>query len=312
MKVWKDISGFRAVRPVVTIGIFDGVHSGHRYLINKLKEKARILGGESVVITLWPHPRIVLNKDPDNLRYLSTIEEKTELMEAAGIDHLVIIPFTRHFATLRSCEFVEKYLVKGIGIRHLIIGFNHKFGKDREGDYSSLKKCADQFGFGIEKLDPVQVKGVTISSSLVRELLEKGAVERANACLGYDYFINGEVVGGNRIGSKIGFPTANIRPSDPHKLLPAVGVYAVFLDHRGKRYPGMLNIGFRPTFDEHAREKSVEVNIFGLNADLYDENVTIYFYRWMRKEKKFENIEQLKAQLVKDRKKAVELLSRLK
>ncbi len=161
MKIWNDISEFRAVRPVVTIGIFDGVHTGHHYLIDRLREKAVALKGETVVITLWPHPRVVLNKDPENLRYLTTIEEKKMLLDKAGIDHLVIIPFTREFSELHSCEFVEKYLVDKIRLHHLVIGYNHKFGKDRQGDYSSLKQCADRFGFGIEKLSPVEIDGVS-------------------------------------------------------------------------------------------------------------------------------------------------------
>ncbi len=312
MKIWNNISEFRAVRPVVTIGIFDGVHTGHHYLIAKLREKADILQGETVVITLWPHPREVLNKDPENLKYLSTIEEKKELLREAGIDHLVIIPFTLEFSGLHSCEFVKKYLVDQIHIFHLVIGFNHKFGKDREGDYHSLKPCADHYGFGFEKLEPVEMGGEAVSSSLIRELLVRGDLQKANHYLGYDYFLQGRVVGGNRIGNKIGFPTANIRPFDGHKLIPADGVYAVQVDFEGERYSGMLNIGYRPTVETASPEKTIEVNLFSLDDDLYGKEVTVYFRNRMRDEKKFENIEQLKAQLVKDREMAIELLKDIK
>ncbi|HYW97345.1 MAG TPA: bifunctional riboflavin kinase/FAD synthetase [Bacteroidales bacterium] len=311
MKVWNDISKFEASNPVVTIGIFDGVHAGHLYLIGKMKQKAVDAGGETVVITLWPHPRVVLNKNPEQLRYLNTIEEKTALLERAGVDHLVIIPFTKEFSDLRSCEFVEKYLVEQIHLHHLIIGFNHKFGKDREGDYSNLKYCADQFGFSIEKLEPVEIRGETISSSLIRNLLNRGSLDRANRFLGYDYFLQGSVVNGNRIGRQIGFPTANITLHDSHKLLPADGVYAVNVFYREEMYSGMLNLGYRPTVANAKRRKTIEVNVFDLDRDMYDQDVVIYFRKRLRDEKKFENIEQLKSQLVKDREMAVEILSHL-
>jgi riboflavin kinase/FMN adenylyltransferase len=312
MKIWRDISEFRAVNPVVTIGIFDGVHTGHHYLIEKLRRKADSVSGESVVITLWPHPRIVLNKDPEHLRYLTTIGEKTDLLKKSGIDHLIILPFTREFSELHSCEFVDLWLVQKIHLQHLIIGFNHKFGKDREGDFHSLKTCADQFGFGIEKLKPVEVGGVTVSSSLIRNLLVKGELERANQYLGYDYFLQGTVVDGNKLGRTIGFPTANIRPSDIHKLIPADGVYAVQVYHDGEMNRGMLNIGHRPTVTDHEIQKTIEVNLFGIDSNLYGEDVTVYFRSRMRDEKKFENIEQLRAQLEKDREMAIDILSHLK
>ena len=311
MKIWRDISAFRAANPVVTIGIFDGVHTGHHYLIDRLKEKALADRGETVVITLWPHPRTVLNKDVVNLRYLTTIEEKIRLLEIAGIDHLVIIPFTYAFSELHSCEFVETWLVRKIGLHHLVIGFNHKFGKDREGDFHSLKKCADQFGFGIEKLKPVEAGGVAVSSSVIRDLLGKGELERANQYLGYDYFLQGNVVDGNRLGRTIGFPTANIRPSDPHKLIPSDGVYAVHLEHADHIHPGMMNIGHRPTVNSRSDHKTIEVHLFDVDENLYGEDVTIYFRKRMRNELKFENVEQLKAQLVKDRLMALDILSHI-
>ncbi len=312
MKIWEDLSQFNAERPVMTIGIFDGVHRGHHYLIDRLREKAAALRGETAVITLWPHPRVVLNKDPESLRYLTTLGEKKRLLADTGIDHLVIIPFTRAFSELHSCEFVEQYLVNKMHLHYLITGFNHKFGKDREGDYESLKKCAKALGFGMEKLGPVNIGGETVSSSMIRDLLSRGELEKANLLLGYDYFLQGEVVDGNKIGRTLGFPTANIRLHDSHKLIPADGVYAVRAEWQGKIFKGMLSVGLRPTITTGPPGRTIEVHIFGMDADLYGEDVTIYFLKRMRDEKKFDTIEQLKDQLVKDREMAIDLLGHLK
>ncbi len=308
MKIWHNLDVFRVVHPVVTIGIFDGVHQGHRYLLSHLIETARAISGETVVVTLWPHPRLVLNKDTENLRYLSSIEEKTVLMEQAGIDHFVIIPFTSEFAELESCLFVKEYLVDKIGIRQLIVGYNHKFGKNREGDFENLKLCASIYNFGIGRMDSKSVNGVKLSSSLIRELLNSGNLDLANEYLGYDYFLRGKVVGGNRIGRKIGFPTANILPDDPHKLIPRDGVYAVHLELNGIFYSGMLNIGFRPTIESGMPIKTVEVNLFDFMENIYNRDVYLHFRKRIRDEKKFAGIEQLREQLVIDREIAKELL----
>jgi len=308
VKIWNNIVGFNFTNPVVTIGIFDGVHHGHRFLLNYLKQEAVRISGETVVVTLWPHPRLVLNKDPENLRYLTSLEEKTILMQKAGIDHFVIIPFTPEFAALESCEFVKEYLVDKIGINHLIIGYNHKFGKNREGDFENLKVCASLYNFEMERMDSKSLDGVQISSSLIRELLNSGNLDMANKYLGYDYFLRGNVVGGNRIGRKIGFPTANIIPNDPHKLIPRDGVYAVHLERNGTLYPGMLNIGFRPTIESGMPIKTIEANLFNFDENIYDQNVYIHLRKRIRDEKKFTGIEQLKKQLVIDREIAQELL----
>jgi riboflavin kinase / FMN adenylyltransferase len=301
VKIWTNIEEFKVNNPVVTIGIFDGVHLGHRYLLDHLTESARAISGETVVVSLWPHPRLVLKKDPENLRYLTSIEEKTILMEKAGIDNFLIIPFNAEFARLDSCTFVKEYLVDRIGIKQLIVGFNHKFGKNREGDFENLKQCASAFNFGIERMDSKSVGGVKLSSSLIRELLNSGNLDMANEYLGYDYFLRGKVVGGNRIGRKIGFPTANILPDDPHKLIPRDGVYAVHLEIQGSLYPGMLNVGFRPTIESGMPIKTVEVNLFDFKENIYDQNVFLHFRKRIRDEKKFSGIEQLREQLVIDR-----------
>ena len=309
MKVWNDIESFHATKPVVTIGVFDGVHLGHHFLLDELKKKALESGGESVALTLWPHPRIVLNKDPDNLRFLTTLEEKVLLLEKTGLDHLIIIPFTLGFSRLNSCDFVKKYLVDGMNIVHLMVGYNHKFGKNREGDFDSLKECAGNYGFDVQKLQPHQINGEKLSSTIIRDLLSEGDLEKANELLGYNYFLQGIVNDGDKLGRKIGFPTANIVPNDPHKLIPRDGVYAVELEIGGEMYRGMLNIGYRPTVGKQIPEKRIEVNLFDFEGDLYNRKLTVYFRNRMREEKKFEDLEQLRKQLVIDKSRAIELLN---
>lgn len=295
----------------MTIGIFDGVHSGHKFLLNELKKKAIEEKGETVVVTLWPHPRLVLGKDSEKLRYLSNIDEKSLLLQNEAIDHLVIIPFTKEFASLDSCSFVEQYLVRKIKLKHLLVGFNHRFGKDRQGDLSSLKSCAGKYGFTVSKLDPLENTGGKISSSVIRDLLFDGKLEKAGNYLGYDYFLLGKVVEGKKIGRTIGFPTANIDLDDPYKLLPKEGVYAVHLSFEGRVFPGMMNIGYRPTFDSGIRKKTIEVHLFDFSDDLYDKKVAIAFRKRMRDEIKFDSMEDLIEQLKHDKKDAIDILGKI-
>ncbi len=301
MQIWQHTEHFSFANPVVTIGIFDGVHAGHRYMLEKLKSVAKSVKGESVVLTLWPHPRQVLNNDSRSLKYLSSFDEKVLLLDKTGIDHLVVIEFTKDFSQLASCRFIKEVLVDKIGIHHLITGHNHKFGRNREGDFLNLKKCAELYKFTIEQSEPLLNGGEMISSTLIRDLLMNGKLEEANKYLGYNYFLQGKVTGGNRIGRLIGFPTANISPHDTHKLIPGDGVYAVNLESESVVYDGMLNIGIRPTLNSNMENKTIEVNIFDFEGDLYGGDVTLTFRKRIRDEKKFDNIEQLKQQLVKDR-----------
>lgn len=308
MKIWREISAFNARNPVVTIGIFDGVHRGHLFLLEEIMKKAKEEDGESVVVTLWPHPRLVLNTHPEKLRYLTSIEEKILLLKNAKLDHLVIIPFNREFANLSSCEFIEEYLVKRLNIKRLIVGFNHKFGKNREGDFDNLKSCADKYGFEVEKLPPVEIDGEKLSSSIIRNLILEGKLQKANKFLGYDFFLRGKVIEGDRIGRKIGFPTANIQPEDEHKLIPRPGVYAVQVETESNMYNGMLNIGYRPTINSEIKRKSIEVHLFDFSGDIYSSEVTVLFRSFMREEKKFESLDQLQDQLNRDKQKAIEIL----
>ena len=317
MKIWTDISNFYAKNPVASMGIFDGVHPGHKYLLQELKDKAKEINGESVVITFWPHPRYVLGKDALNLRYLNTLEEKTILLEAENIDHFVVLKFTEKFAQLSSCEFIREYLINALNIKHLILGFDHKFGKDQQNNLNLLQDCSSSSSsssssnFSISKSNVFEMDDEKISSSLIRELLLEGELKKANMYLDYNYFLLGTVVEGNKLGREIGFPTANIKLQDKNKLLPKIGVYAVQLSCDGKIYPGMLNIGYRPTVDSGNHLKSIEVHLFDFNQDIYGKRIALSFRKRMRDEVKFDSLDELKAQLVKDSENARKFLEEM-
>lgn len=300
MIIHTNLDSFDIKNPVLTIGVFDGVHQGHLSVLSRLKQIAHDKDGESVVLTLWPHPRIVLNKDVDSLRLLSNIEEKKYLLSKTEIDHLIILPFTKEFSDLTACEFIEDYLVKKIGVKHLVVGYNHQFGKDRKAGFEFLNECALKYGFSIEKLVAKSVNNDNVSSTKIREFLNEGNLQKANHYLGYNYFISGNVVEGNQIGRKIGFPTANIKIPEPYKQVPKDGVYAVEVNLNGDAYFGMLNIGTRPTIDLNIRTKNIEVHIFDFNQKIYNQTVTVSFIKRIRDEKKFNGLEELTKQLGKD------------
>ncbi|HBL74590.1 MAG: riboflavin biosynthesis protein RibF [Bacteroidetes bacterium GWF2_42_66] len=301
MKVYYDIESFRAINPAVTIGTFDGVHNGHKKVIGRLKELAAEIEGESVIFTFFPHPRLVLSPEEGNLRLLTTLDEKIRLLEEAGIDHLIAFPFTKEFSNLSYTDFVKTILVDKLNTRCLVIGYDHKFGKDREGGYEFLKQCADQYHFRLEKLDAFYVDDVNISSTKIRTALEKGNVGRANEFLGYRFTLHGNVVEGQKLGRRIQFPTANIEASDPHKIIPGYGVYAVTVRFNGNVYKGMLNIGTRPTVNTNADHRSIEVHIFDFGEAIYGKQIELCFYQKIREEQKFNSIDELKAQLEKDK-----------
>jgi riboflavin kinase/FMN adenylyltransferase len=305
MKIHEDISFFTARNPVLTVGIFDGVHQGHRFLLERLKERAGQLGGESVVLTLWPHPRLVMNQKGDPFKLLNTMEEKKDLLARAGMDHLVILPFTTEFSRLSSCDFIREILVEKCRISHLVVGYNHRFGRDREGNFEKLRDCATGFGFGIEQMKAFQTESVEISSTGIRDLLLKGDVRWANRLLGYRYGFSGNVVGGSRLGSSMGFPTANITPDEDYKLLPAGGVYAVYVELKGSHYRGMMNMGSRPTVNDDPERKTIEVHLFDFERDIYSEKIRVTYVARLRDEQKFGGIDALKAQLARDREKAL-------
>ncbi|QGY44937.1 bifunctional riboflavin kinase/FAD synthetase [Maribellus comscasis] len=309
MKTYEELSKFNAKNPVVTIGTFDGVHLGHRIVIDRLKAYAKKYGGETVIFTFYPHPRLVTKPDETNLRLLTTLEEKKQLFASLGIDHLIVYPFTKEFSELTYTEFVKHILVDKIKTHCLVVGYDHKFGKDRQGGFEYLKECALKYNFEIEKLEPLLLNDIHISSTKIREALQEGDVKTANKYLGYEFTLHGTVVEGKRLGRQIGFPTANIESSDIHKLIPGYGVYAVKIFLEGIEHSGMLNIGTRPTFNQNADNRSIEVNIFDFEKDIYKKEATLTFVDKIREEKKFPGVEALVEQLKKDKITALKILS---
>ena len=310
MKIHHSLDNFDARSPVVTIGTFDGLHKGHQVILERLKNLATKINGETVVFTFYPHPRVVTSPNEDSLRLLTTKDEKTELFRKYGIDHLIIYPFDKAFASLTYTEFVEDILVKKIGTKCLVVGYDHKFGKNREGCFEYLKKCAEKYNFSIEKMDALSTgEGENISSTKIRAALQEGDIKTANHYFGHEFTLHGTVVKGKQLGRKMGFPTANIESSDKHKIIPGYGVYAVKVEFDGKTFNGMLNIGTRPTFNKNADNRSIEVNIFDFSADIYGKKLTLCFVDKIRDEKKFPGIESLVEQLKKDRESALKILS---
>ena len=309
MQIHYNLDNFKAVNPVVTIGTFDGVHLGHREVISELKRISAISGGESVVFTFEPHPRIVIAPQEDSLRLLSTKNEKINLMEKIVIDHLVIFPFTIDFSKLSYNEFVRNILVGKMNISSLVVGYDHRFGQGRKGDFSSLELLSKELNFKVEQLSQLLVDSKVVSSTKIRMALEAGDVSKANHFLGYRYSLSGKVIEGKQLGRKLGFPTANIETFDNHKLVPGDGVYVVFVQTGGRMYKGMLNVGIRPTVNYNADHKSIEVHIFDFDSDIYNTEITLYFVVKIRDEQKFAGIVELHKQLVKDRTFALNVLS---
>jgi riboflavin kinase / FMN adenylyltransferase len=312
MKIYKDISGFTFKKPVATIGFFDGVHLAHQSIIRKLKTIAAELKGESVVITLWPHPRIILKKTDEEIYLLNTLEEKIEKIEETGIDNLVILPFDTTFASIPFAEFVEEYLVKKLGIYHLIVGYNHHFGKNREGNFENLNHLAEKFSFGLSQQEQVTVREERVSSSHIRKLILNGQIEKANEFLGYTFNLHGKVVRGVKIGRQIGFPTANLAISEHSKILPLKGVYAVMVELEGKMYKGMMNIGCRPTIDKDCLKDTLEVHLFDFSGDIYSKELRVYFVKRIRDEQRFVDIPSLVGQITKDEESIKNVLSLVK
>jgi riboflavin kinase/FMN adenylyltransferase len=309
MQIHYGYENLNIVRPVVTLGIFDGVHRGHKVLLDSIVKRAGEVNGESVVITFSPHPRMVLDKNSASLTFLTTMEEKIFLLEKTGIDHLIIIEFTKTFSRISACEFVVDILAKKIGTRHLIIGYDHHFGRSGEGDFNTIKNCTGSLDFNVEQVEGLSSEDGAISSSTVRELLLKGSVEEAEYLLGYCYSISGTVIEGRRIGRTIGFPTANIKPDDEHKLIPMKGVYAVEVFVGAISYPGMLNIGSNPTVNSNEQLRSIEVHILSFHGDIYGNKISVVFRKRLRDEIRFESLEELTSQMELDKQATIRIFS---
>ncbi|WP_026945650.1 bifunctional riboflavin kinase/FAD synthetase [Algoriphagus marincola] len=307
MKIYEGLSQFENVpNPVVTSGTFDGVHLGHQKILQRIREIAKSIKGETILLTFWPHPRLVLYPKEHNLRLLSTFEEKAKLLRQFGIDHLISIPFTKEFSQLTSQEFIQSILVDKIKTKKLVIGYDHRFGKNREGSFEYLQQHSGEFGFDLEEISRQDVDEIGVSSTKIRNALESGDIITANNFLGRPYELNGLVIKGQQIGRSIGFPTANVHIPNSYKLIPKDGVYAVEASVNGSLYKAMLNIGNRPTVD--GSSKSVETHLFDFQGDLYDKQITIYLRDYLREEQKFESLEALKSQLMIDQQRAKMIL----
>lgn len=307
MKIYHGIDDFTPLQyAVVTSGTFDGVHIGHQKIFARLREIASRNFGETVVITFWPHPRLVLHPEDDTLKLLNTFEEKADLLKDQGIQHLIRIPFTKEFSQLTSVQFIQEILVKTIGTRKLVIGYDHHFGKNREGSFQELKVNGPRYGFEVEEIPPQEVDHVAVSSTKIRKALEEGDIETADHFLGQPYRITGRVIKGDRIGHTIGYPTANIEIDSKYKLIPADGIYAVAVSHAHRVYGGMLYIGYRPTLQ--GAKRNIEVNIFDFDADIYGDTLIVHFHKRLREDRTFDGLEPMKAQLAIDKENALRVL----
>lgn len=292
---------------VITVGTFDGVHKGHRELIETVVDKARKRNARSVVVTFDPHPREIINPGKSGIQMLTSLKERCELLEDMGVDVLLVIPFDRDFSLLTSEEFVRDVIYKKVGVSEFVIGYDHQFGRDREGSIETIKKLGKELGFASHVVSKQEMGDVTISSTLIRKTLsEDGDVKMAADYLNRLYLLNGIVAHGNKRGKPIGYPTANLKPEHENKVIPKNGVYAVKVRVEGEWYGGMMNIGIRPTFE--GQERTMEVHIFDFKKDIYGQTIQVRFIDRIRDEMKFEGVDDLKTQLMKDKQKTLELL----
>ena len=307
MKIYLQLADFHPPHfSIVTSGTFDGVHLGHQKILARLKELATRKQGETVLLTYWPHPRLILQPEDKSLRLLSTLSEKVNLLEEMGVDHLIILPFTKELSQMSSEEFIREILVDKIQTKTLVIGYDHKFGKNREGSCEYLQSHSHLFGFAIEEISRQDVDDLGVSSTKIRTALAQGDISTANKYLGRPYDLSGQVVNGQQIGRSLGFPTANIQIAYDFKLLPRDGAYAVHAEVNSIQYKAILNIGDRPTVD--GEKKTIEAHLIDFKGNLYGQELRIYFQEFLREEKKFESLDALKNQLVIDRERAIFIL----
>jgi len=310
MKIYEGLENFKPVKnAVVTSGTFDGVHLGHRKILKRIRSIADEINGETILITFWPHPRLVLYPEEHNLRLLSTFEEKTRLLREFGINHLLTIPFTKEFSELTSEQFIQQILIDTLQTRKLVIGYDHRFGKNREGSFEFLKANISNYSFELEEIAREDIDNVGISSTKIRLALEEGKVEVANEFLGRDYELNGIIIKGQQLGRSIGFPTANIHITHDYKLIPCDGAYAVLAQIEGHFFKGMLNIGMRPTVN--GSSQTIEVHLFDFEGDLYDKRICVKLKSYLRTEIKFSGLEELQQQLKRDKEDALRILDSL-
>lgn len=312
MRVFRDLHNLPAFKnSVITIGTFDGVHKGHQKLIERINFQAKQTNGESIIITFHPHPRIVINPEDKSLRLLNTIEEKILLLEKYGVDNLVIVPFSRNFSEQEAEDYIENFLVKNFHPKSIVIGYDHKFGKNRSGDYHLLEKMKSEFNYKMEEISKETLDDIGISSTKIRTALQTSEIKLANELLGHNYTLTGTVVRGLQNGRKLGFPTANIQVNDEYKLIPKTGIYAVRVhvsdtEKVSDTKAGMLSIGYNPTFE--GKEQTIEVNILDFAQDIYGNTLTLEFIDYIRDEKKFDSLDTLIAEMKNDEKVTKEIL----
>jgi len=307
MRIYNNIDEFTAIdNAVVTIGTFDGVHIGHRKIIAGIKELAQQTGGETVILTFFPHPRMILHPEDESIKLITTITEKAQLMEQLGVDHLIITPFSRDFSNQTAEDYIRDVLVNKIGTKKIVIGYDHRFGKDRQGGLDDLLKLGPVYGFDVVEIPEQDIDEVAISSTRIRTALLNDKIDLANSFLGYPFFITGKVVRGDQIGRQIGYPTANIVVEEKYKLIPADGIFAVTVVIAGERYKGMAYIGSRPTVNGLTR--NIEVNIFDFDQEIYNQTIKMEFHHYVRGDVKFDGLDALKVQLAQDKVDVLRLL----
>ena len=311
MKVYHDIKDFRKIpNAIVTIGTFDGVHLGHQAVFKQMVDKARQIGGETVVITFFPHPRIVISPNDNRLRLITSQEDKTEHLRRSNIDNLIIINFTKEFSHTSSEDFIKDYVVRYIQPAILVIGYDHHFGSNRSGDFDTLSKLGMEFHFAVEKINEQDIEDITISSTKIRSALQQGDIKLANKLLGYSYSTSGIVTHGDSIGRTLGFPTANISIKPEYQLIEKTGVYATIAKVDGKDYPSMTYIGRRPTIS-NGLPTSTETYIMDFDGDLYGKEIRVTFVDRVRDEMTFDNLERLKSQIQEDKANIIRILSNI-
>lgn len=308
MNVYNSIDNFPGTaNAVVTIGTFDGVHIGHQQIIRNLRKLAAETHGETVLLTFFPHPRMVLQPDDNDLKLITTMVEREELLRSFGIDHLIIQPFDKEFSRISATEFVRDQLMQKIGMKTLVIGYDHHFGRNREGSYKDLEEMAPVYGFRLEEINEQVINHVAVSSTKVRKALLEGDITSANQLLGHRFSLRGKVMMGDKIGRTIGFPTANLDVPEGYKLIPAVGIYAVQVRIGQVIKNGMLYIGYRPVLD--GTTLRIEVNIFDFDEEIYGQELQITFVSWIRGDMNFEDLQKLKEKLNEDKAVATKMLS---
>ncbi|MGE8378252.1 MAG: bifunctional riboflavin kinase/FAD synthetase [Sphingobacterium sp.] len=315
MKIYRSLEDFSPVEnAVVTIGTFDGVHIGHQKILVHLKEAAQKINGETILLTFFPHPRLIINPDDDSLRLINDIEEKVSQLSKVGIDHLIIIPFSRDFSNQTPEEYISNVLVGKLGTKKIVIGYDHHFGKDRKGTLGDLEQFASIFDYSVDEIPEQDINDIAVSSTRVREALIKGDIKTANLYLGYPFELTGTVIRGDQIGRTIGFPTANLQVHEPHKLIPAYGIYAVEVyiynhiqnittgEYKEENpisiAKGMGYIGTRPTVD--GMNRAIEISLFDFDQDIYGKTLRVKFLHFIRHDERFDSLEEMKAQIKAD------------